>query len=399
MKKIVGFIVMLMSALAYAATAQNKVDNERMDRDIEVAENALATMIRQQFSKNRYYGMEIKGNYTPGYGVTLRIPTDHNYVNAVGWEMKGPAVIAGSGEGYTIVRPGDAPAVIVDARRPAKDVKETKDAKAAKEARINRQDSAREVYYQKVIQASKDFLADYGDLLSQLAPEEKILITNRGEGYRYYYWDKSANNTRTLMTLEATKGDIVSFKQGKINRDQMMGKIKVVNTESSNEVDTDLELLSSIMSRLYRSDLAKTYYVDEGIYYERLKEFGVIYYMSTVSSIEQDVELGQGKRLRMPTQKLQDLDQAQRDKKVTELYPAFEKDLRDNIIEYARTVKSLGPEEMIVFNVRITKCEKCGIPSNLELSVKNSVLKEYSEGKITRDAAAGRINVKKGPAQ
>ena len=86
MKKIVGFIVMLMAALAYPGAAQNKIDNERMDRDIEVAENALATMIRQQFSRNRYYGMEIKGNYTPGYGVTLRLPGEHNYVNAIGWQ-------------------------------------------------------------------------------------------------------------------------------------------------------------------------------------------------------------------------------------------------------------------------------------------------------------------------
>jgi effector-binding domain-containing protein len=390
MKKIVGFIVMLMAALAYPGAAQNKIDNERMDRDIEVAENALATMIRQQFSRNRYYGMEIKGNYTPGYGVTLRLPGEHNYINAIGWQSAdGVAVLTppAPGGGVTVIRPGER-STVVARERAEKDTKET---------RAGRQDSAREEYYKKVVQASKDFLADYGDLISQLTPEEKILITNRGEGSRYY-WDRS-NATRTLVTVEATKGDIVSYKQGKINRDQMIGKIKVVNTESTNEVETDLELLSSIFNRLYRSDLAKTYYIDEGIYYERLKEFGVIYYVSVVSSIEQEVNSGEGRRWRMPTQKLQDLDQAQRDKKVTEIYPAFEKEIKENIVEYGRTVKSLAPEEMMVFNVRLTKCEKCGIPSNLELSIKNSVLKEYSEGKITREAAAGRINVKKGPAQ
>lgn len=369
--------------------AQNKIDNERMDRDIEVAENALATMIRQQFSKNRYYGMEIKGNYTPGYGVTLRLPGESNYVSVIGWEGKGGAVIAAptppgsSGGDFTIIRPG-ADVVVVDGDR-------------VKRATVINKDSAKTVYYQKVIQASKDFLADYGDLLSQIPQEEKILITNRGEGYRYH-WDRNSS-TRTLVTVEATKADIVQFKQGKMSRDQMMAKIKVVNTESTNEIDTDLELLSSIIGRLYRSDLSKTYYVDENIYYERLKEFGVIYYMSVVSSIEQDVRAGEGKKHRMPTQKLEDLDQATRDKKVVELYPAFEKDLKENIVEYGRTIKSLSPEEMLVFNVRVTKCEKCGIPSNLELSVKNGALKEFSEGKITKEAAASRINIKKGPAQ
>lgn len=365
-------------------------DSDRMDRDIEIAENALATMIRQKFSKTRYYGMEIKGSYTPGYGVTLRLPSEYNYVNALGWNEKGGAVIAApmpppaAGGEAIVVRPG-AEVVVVEGDR-------------VKRATVVNRDSARLVYYEQVIEASKDFLADYGDLLSQLPAEEKILITNRGEGYRYMHWDRNSN-TRILVTIEATKSDILQFKQNKMNRSQMMAKIKVVNTESTDEVQTDLELLSSIINRLYRSDLSKTYYVDDGIYYERLKEFGVIYYMSVVSSIEQEVQAGQGKRMRMPTLKLQDLDQATRDKKVTELYPAFEKELKENIIEYGRTIKSLGPDEMVVFNVRLTKCEKCGIPASLELSVRNSTLKEFSDGKITKEAAAGRVTVKKGPAQ
>src|SRR5690349_6897505 len=117
MKKIVGFFVMLVLTAA-VSVAQNKVDNDRMDRDIEIAENALTTMIRLQLNqKNRYYGMDIKGNYTPGYGVTLRIPGEHNYINAIGW-TKGPAVIAPGTrtEGIAIARPGDAYVVIVDSR-------------------------------------------------------------------------------------------------------------------------------------------------------------------------------------------------------------------------------------------------------------------------------------------
>jgi hypothetical protein len=389
MKHIVGIVMLTCAAVLSAA--QGKVDSERMDRDIEIAENALATMIRQQFARNKYVGIEIKGSYTPGYGVTLRLPGDFNYASRMGWEGRGGAVIAvpaapappGAPGDYAIIRPG-VDVVVVDGDK-------------VKKATVINRDSARTVYYQKIIQASKDFLADYGDLLSQLAPEEKILITNRGEGYRYH-WDRGSE-TRTLVTLETTKGDIASFKQGKLNRDQMMTKIKVVNTESTNEIETDLELLSSIIGRLYRTDLSKSYYVDESIYYERLREFGVIYYMNVVSSVEQDVQSGEGKKFRMPTQKLQDLDQAARDKKVIELYPGFEKELKENIIEYGRTINSLAPDEMIVFNVRLTKCQGCGIPSTTELSVKNSVLKEFSEGKITKEAAAGRVSVKKGPAQ
>jgi hypothetical protein len=101
----------------------------------------------------------------------------------------------------------------------------------------------------------------------------------------------------------------------------------------------------------------------------------------------------------MPTAELNDVDQAERDKKVKEMYPSFEKELKENIVEYGRTVKSLGDNESLIFNIRLTRCEGCGIPSTLELSIKGSALKEYSSGKITKEAAIGKISVKKGPNQ
>ncbi|HEX8061096.1 MAG TPA: hypothetical protein VF473_09185 [Cyclobacteriaceae bacterium] len=391
MKRITTIILTLISTLAFA---QTKIDQERMDRDIEIAENALATMIKQKFDKRNMW-LEVKASYTPGYGVTMRLPNENNSW-AYDFNLKGRAVVApavGVGTGVYILRSDDD-------KKPAKDEKERARYTEITEKSL---DSARAMYYGKLIDASVEFLRDYGDLLSQLAPEEKILITNRGEGGRFYY-DYNKSQKRTLVTIEATKGDIVQFKQGKLTRDQIMGKIKVVNTESTNEVETDLELLSSILSRLYRSDLSKTFYTEDNIYYERLKNFGVIYYMSAYSSNEQyrnvdrngNTNKDQGKLWSMPTQRLEGLTQEQRDKKVIELYPQFEKDLKDNIVEYAQTVKSLKDDEMFVFNVTITKCVGCNIPASLELSVKNSTVRKLAAGQATKADVVAAINVKKG---
>jgi predicted Zn-ribbon and HTH transcriptional regulator len=101
----------------------------------------------------------------------------------------------------------------------------------------------------------------------------------------------------------------------------------------------------------------------------------------------------------MPTVNLREVDQAERDKKVKELYPIFENDLKENILDYARTVKSLGDNEQLVFNVKLTKCKGCGIPRDIEVSVKNSVLKDYSSGKLDKNSALGKITVKKGLGQ
>src|SRR5579859_2691248 len=58
------------------ALAQAKVDEERMQRDIEITENILSTMIRQQIGKRSFFPMEVQGSYLPGYGVTFRLPSE-----------------------------------------------------------------------------------------------------------------------------------------------------------------------------------------------------------------------------------------------------------------------------------------------------------------------------------
>ena len=243
-----------------------------------------------------------------------------------------------------------------------------------------------------LIAVAKNFLADYGDMISQLKPEEKVIITNRGEEFEggfFYQWGQNADLRRSLISVEAKRDDISQLKQGKITRDQFFSRLTIVNTESADKLDPDLEVLSSMFSRLYREDLSKTYYVQGNVSYEKLKDFGVIYYMKVYSSNQNDDFFS------LPTVGIHDVSQTERDKKVKELYPKFESDLKANLIEYGRTLQSLTGEEQVVMKVRMTKCTGCGIPESIELSVKNSVLKDYSSGKITREAALAKVSLKK----
>jgi hypothetical protein len=369
--------------------AQDK--EERIKRDVEVAENVLSTLIRQQMDKRSFWGMEVNGSYTPGYGVTLRIPYE-NYPGAFTIyteNIKGPTVWGGND--MVEIR-GAAPR-----KTQREDEMEAKqDVEKLKSRRANERDSAMSAYGDKLLEASKTFLADYGDLIG-LEPNERIMITTkseRGRNYNYVFAGDYKRAARKVISVEAMKSDLTQYKQNKISRDQLMSKFKVMNSEVNEETQPDLELLSTIFSRLYRSDLSKTYFMSNNLYYERLKDFGVTYFMQVYSSNDAG-----DNRWNMPTQDLEDIDQATRDKKVKELYPLFENDIKSNLLEYGRTLTSLKDEELLIFDVAITKCKGCGIPSTLELSVKASVLKDFSSGKITKDAALGKINVKKGAGQ
>ena len=436
MKKMLIVWMMIVSTFAFA---QTKVDEERMQRDIEIAENILSTMIKQQLNRHNFFPMEVQGSYLPGYGVTFRLPSSEFGTfflmpdgGGANWTIETPmppgAPRTFSYSYSTNDEPSDEVIVEREAIQAKKEaehaqqeaIKAKRDADIAKhdaeQARQNavakktqaarsknmsrrkiNSDSIRNAYDEKILEAAKNFIADYSDLLTQLPANEKIIVTNRGEGnqFRMAWAGNFERQRQNIISAEGLKSDVNQFRQGKLTRDQLMKKLKVMNNEVSDELEPDLELLTSIFNRVYSRDLSKTFFCDDNIYYERLKDFGAIYHMQVYASsgIDED-DLYQ-----MPTLRLNNVDQETRDKKVKELYPKFEQNVKEDLLEYGRTLKSLKDDETLMLEIVLTKCKNCQIPSTLELSVKNSVLKDYAMGKLSKEAAITKIGIKKGPDQ
>lgn len=390
MKNIHNFWITAMIALSIQSQTSfaQKIDDERMKRDIEVAENVLATLIKQEFEQQRtFFGLDVKGSYQPGYGVTFRVPSDHSmpFVISIGRDnVQGATVISeGDSYQYSFRTNGSNRGELAEGN-------EVKLRNKSEEKKWASADSVRANYNNRIISAAQNFILDYGDFISQLAPNERIVVTNQNDRPHFYF----NSGKRTRISVEGTRGDITSFKQGKLTREQAVKKLSVVNTESIEAREPDMEMLSSIFSRLYRPDLSKTYFTEGNVYYERLKDFGTIFYMQMVSSVEKSMN-----RYAIPTLGLEGLDQAARDKKVAELYPVFEKDIKENILEYGRTLKSLKDDESLIFNITLTRCKGCGIPSTLELTLKGSVLKEFGAGRMEKNTALDKILIKKGANQ
>lgn len=390
-------LLVIPSGMAMA----QKFDEERMRRDIEVAENVLSTLIKQQFNNQRtFFPLEIKGSYQAGYGVTFTLPADfttpivfsmpQGRSNMVFMEREfsdlSPVISNG---GNTFELEEDLAEEEAESAKKAYRLKDK-----VKEKKRNDMDSVRNAYNNKVIEAAKSFVVDYGDMITQLGANEKIVITNQGNQPRVWVNQYFNAPARTHLSVEGSKSDIMAFRHGKLSRDQALSKVKVVNTQTVAEVEQDLELLMSMFNRLYRPDLSKTFFTENNIYYERLKDYGAIFYMHVYSSSEIAP-----RRFAMPTLGLADVDMETRNKKIKEIYPKFEQELKENILEYGRTVKSLKDDEVLVFQVRMTKCAECGIPASVEYSVKGSVLKDFSSGKLEKNNALSKITVKKGPNQ
>jgi hypothetical protein len=398
-KKIHTLLCLAMIVTIPSAIAQ-KIDEERMQRDIAVAENVLGTLIKQQFEKQKmFFPLEMTSSYQPGYGVTFYIPSEYTTpivftipgADNFMWQDQNFGPNVNFRQDYENNESNDLKGQ--KANPSGKETLRLTD-KAKEKSRLD-MDSIRDAYNTKVIEAAKTFLLDYGDMITQLSPTERIIVSNQGDQPRAWVNQYFNSPNRSHLSIEVVKGDLTQYKQNKITREQASAKIKVINTESVNEVEPDLELLSSIFTRLYRPDLSKTFFVQDNIYFERLKDYGVVYYMQALSA----QEMGYSRRYIMPTVGLEDVDQATRDKTVKELYPKFAEDLKDNILEYGRTLKSLKDNEVLVFQVKMTRCAGCKIPSSLEYTIKSSVLKDFNAGKVTKTAAMEKFEIKKGADQ
>ncbi|MEQ9286484.1 MAG: hypothetical protein RIG77_06225 [Cyclobacteriaceae bacterium] len=230
-----------------------------------------------------------------------------------------------------------------------------------------------------------DFLVDYASLIGQLKPDQKIMVSSGSGGKRQFgrsYYDGK-------LTAEVTKSDLDDYKKGKLSREKLIEKIVINKTDDTKAPYKDLELFSTIFERLYEHDLAETYYMSRGLSYERLMNFGVIYSMKVYSSKENNGKYS------IPTQNLYDLSFEERNQKVKEMYPEFEQELKANILDYGKTIKSLAPNETLLFQVKLTECKDCGIPRNIDVSVKQSVLSDYGAGKLSQSDALKKVNVKK----
>ncbi len=395
MKLMMGVLAVMGS---WTAIGQTKIDEKRMEQDIEVAENILSTLVRQQFGKRNFFPMEVTGAYMAGYGVTFRMPQGGPFNIFVLKSFDEPKMGYGnSADGSFSYSIGVDAQEERDAEEDGQRMKHREDQVRIKKqvtprAKVN-VDSLSATADKRFLEVCKNFLADYGDVLSQLKPDERIVISNRSEEFDRAFgfrWPGGGESRRSLVSVEAKREDINQLKQGKINREQFIGKLKIIDTEFTDDLSPDLEVLSSMFNRLYREDLSKTYFSQGEVTYERLKDFGVIYYMHVYSSNEEDNNL-----FYMPTLGIKDVTKTDRDKKVKELYPKFENDLKENLLEYGRTLRSLKPEEQLMFNVKMTRCEGCGIPETLEVSVKDAVLQDFGSGKLSKEAALAKVNVKK----
>lgn len=369
-------------------------DTDRLQREIEVAENILASLLetageeeqpnaRFFFSRN-----QVEGAYLEGFGVLFTIQPDFL------------GRIAGTGN-VQFFFPGDAPRVIVQG-------------KAEKSETEERDEPPLAGFEDRFRQVSLDFLADYAFLLRQLPEEEKVMIRlNTKTAGTFVGPARGLARQQSELAYSAVlpKADMLAFQEGRISRDQLADRIAFTFQEKGPEGDTgidrDLELLSGIFHRLYRSDLSETFRISGMPSYERIPGAGAILHLSMTSGqfgfapaisglrFSGDNAIGYVFRADEDEENETGADeQADKAQAVDQAYPAFEATLLENIVEYGSIVKDLQEKEALIFRVTFPSCDGCrAMPAKLEVTARRSTLQDYRQGRLTLEQAVGQLSV------
>ena len=371
--KIVSFFILVCS-LTLVGFSQ-KIDQERMDRDLSLATDVLSTLFKEQSSgvfRWSSFGKEFESSYVEGYGVIFST-TRRGGFSVI------PVTAAQKINSIKGMNSTKAPVAIVD--------------ESADDA-----DSSTEDFVEK----AKRFLADYSHLINQLSSDNHISVklsdrdfnysfSSFGQGSQVYYapFADGARKSKE-MAVEAKVSDLKAYKDNSISRDELMSRITVTESETSQEKYKDLELFSSLFGRLYQSDLSSTYYTSRGLSYEKLSDYGVLFKMQLYSSFES------GNGFFMPTLAGDVVTQEERNKKVVEALPRFEKEFKEHLVNYGRTIENLKPSELIRIDVTMTQCIDCpNFPSMLKFSVKKSVIDDYNKGNLSLEEAVAKVDVEK----
>ncbi|OJJ14979.1 hypothetical protein BKI52_41230 [marine bacterium AO1-C] len=387
-KNIKFFIIAVIAAGLVGVQSVNaqKVDEERMNRDIRVAEKILAELFRSSREQGVHtlYSLQntsrIRGTYVPNYGVLFRVP--QIFVTNIS-----DGVVYTNSEGKKSVMRGRVKVLNIDDYKTGEVVywldKQARTiapvvvngrARKVREVKGISIDSVIDGRRKKAMGLIKTFLSDYSSLLSQLSDNDKIVVT----------YDRVLNMDR-LFTTFPEKLDknsfMVSVKYGEAKSSRgksLESKMKVSTLKISQKERIQFNVFKRILDEIFerRNTDGRSFYRGSRSTYTYLKDFGVIYdlrlrkprknrrrgYGYVINDNVGTIVIDDGGKVTKTENKLSDKERrAKREKEkaaynkvVKEAYAQLEKDLKKHMVDYGRTLRSLSPNEMLMFNVRLS---------------------------------------------
>ena len=353
--------------------AQDLSKLPKMEKDIVILQNVLSDLFSNRES-SFYSSRNAKGMYVPGSGVIFSMGSSSLY-------------------GDVLVEYAAVQGVVIGST--SKEDEEEIDL-----ADYNKKTE------QTIEEKSKEFLTNYGSLLSELKSGEKLMLnidyTLRQENTES---DKSRNTLRFVGSRSVKKRmqssisykTLNDFSSGKINLQQAMSSVETKVIDDTEKDMTDAKILAGILDDLMSNTMDGKFKRRNRTSWTYFDGFGLMFNIQMGTSIGSGLvvysQVGSSSKVvnRSETEK----EREEQIKALEEAYPEFENMLKENIIQYGRTLRSLGTGESVIVNVDFGSVYRDSkLPRSIQMIVPKSSIDAYAKGQKSLDQVKKEIDIK-----
>ncbi|WP_422356482.1 hypothetical protein [Roseivirga pacifica] len=363
---------------AFGRQTQDLSELPKMERDIVILKNVLNELFAE--GESFIYRRDgVNGIYIPGRGVIFNISAYNQF-------------------GGVLFPSNDATAVIVNGEKEEGDVD-------VEQLNKERKD--------KLNKTATEFLLNYGSLLSELKPNERIMLNvdytemqnlekvkSSGQGVVYArVLNRNAGKKR--MSSSISYSDLEAFVDGDINHSAAEGKISQKVVDLDEETTPDAKIMAGILDDLFQSSLDGKLKRRSRTSYSYFEGFGLMFdmKMSSTNGRSSVIFVERADLAITRADAKGDDAEAKADdyyKQLEEDFPAFETMVKESILEYGRTLRSVKPNEVVVVNIDLgTSYRKTKLPRSLQLMVPKSTITAYAKGNKSLEDAKKEIDIKK----
>lgn len=348
----------------------------KMERDIVILKNVLNELFTEGDSYIYRRG-GVNGIYVPDRGVIFNISALNKF-----------------GGAYF---PGNAAVLRLDTDK-------SEDGLDVEELNVEREASLKK--------SSLEFLLNYGSLLSELKPNERIMLNvdytemhdleklkSSGQGVLYAR-TVSRNAGKKRMSSSISYSDIEAFMDGDINQSAAEGKVDQKIADLDEEVAPDAKIMAGILDDLFQTTLDGKLKRRGNTSFSYFEGFGIMFDMKMGTSMRSSTVFIEtaGVSILRKDEKEEEVDKELEEyyKALEEEYPAFEALVKESILEYGRTLRSVKANEVVVVNIDLgTSFRKTKLPRSIQLMVPKSTITAYAKGNKTLEDAKSEIDIKK----
>lgn len=231
-------------------------------------------------------------------------------------------------------------------------------------------------------QTFRDFLLDYGHLFGALKENELIIVE--------HYFTVPGQRQASRREYSIKKSDVDQFRKGAITREQANAQIRM-EIDLYEDLAADIKTFAELIYRQYPNNrVTENYFASNIPQVSYSSRTGLSMDWSVFSSIG---DAARNQQYNLPSFGKSGINQQQRDALVKGAYPKFVQSIKENIVDYGRIITSVKPGERMELNVKLTKCDDCGIPASVSFEWEYDVIDDLIKGKIDRNQAMNRIKV------